>query len=115
MGDAADDLMHRELDIELGFKEIEKESFRQSIKKKYKRDIRALLRREKEPEDHPFFDIEKQRDVYFKHKGQNGIVDIREIDAGYARNLYNWYLQKHNYDKNLLFMRTLKEIKELEE
>ena len=108
MGDGAEYLMQREIDLETGFAELEKRDFELQMSKRITKMVHELLRREKEPGDHPFYPKKRQEETYFKHKGQGGIIDIRTIDSDYAKNLYNWYIKHHDYDENILFMKTLK-------
>lgn len=55
---------------------------------------------------------EQQEKEYFSHPvSSSRSVDIRDIDANYARNLYKWYAARGNSEE-LLFMKTLKDLSE---
>lgn len=55
---------------------------------------------------------EQQEKEYFSHPvSSSRSIDIRDIDANYARNLYKWYAAK-GFDENLLYMKTLKDLSE---
>lgn len=111
MGDAADDLMHHEIDLETGLAKLESEQFELLMSKRIAKMAHELLRRERNPAHHPFYTKERQEETYFKHKNANGeIIDVRNVDTEYAKNLYNWYLNNHGYDEDILFMRKLREI-----
>ena len=111
MGDAADDLMHHEIDLETGLAKLDSEQFELLMSRRIAEMVHELLRREIEPSHHPFYSKERQEETYFKHRNSTGeIIDVRDVNAEYAKNLYNWYLNGCGYDADILFMRKLREI-----
>ena len=91
------------------FQRIAEEDFTKQLGKRISEMVHELITRKVEPGHHPFYPKKRQEETYFKHKGQGGIIDIRTIDSDYAKNLYYWYIKNHDYDENILFMKTLKD------
>ena len=90
------------------FQNNAKEEFTMQLASRVSKMARQLITRKVEPGNHPFYPKKRQEETYFKHKGQGGIVDVRTINSDYAKNLYNWYIKHHDYDENILFMKTLR-------
>lgn len=54
----------------------------------------------------------QQEIEYFSHPVSNSrCIDIRTIDANYARNLYKWCAAR-GFSEDLLYMKTLKDLSE---
>lgn len=95
--------------LHLNMREKEKNFFEKQMEKRIVVIVQNLIQRKMEPGNHPFYPKKRQEETYFKHKNANGeIIDVRNVEAEYAKNLYNWYIKYHDYDENILFMKTLK-------
>lgn len=94
--------------LHLNMKESERHFFEKQMAERIAIMVQDLIQRKVEPGDHPFYPKKRQEETYFKHKGQDGIIDVRTVNPDYAKNLYNWYIKYHDYDENILFMKTLR-------
>ncbi|WP_373782158.1 hypothetical protein [Jeotgalibaca porci] len=94
------------------FWEYERKRFIEHMSKETFELQKRLIRKEIEPNRKSRHPMKAQEIRYFTHVNIQGeLVDVRTIDANYARNLHKWYAAS-GFSEDSLYMKTLKDLSE---